>query len=61
MWNKLLTILKNQNLTIADLVRMTGISRRTIENIKNHNPSFCLMETIADSLDISLDEFRKIK
>ncbi|MCK1242407.1 helix-turn-helix transcriptional regulator [Streptococcus uberis] len=50
--------LKDKNHSIESLGEATGLGRRNIENIKNHDPSFSKMVKIADALDISLDEFR---
>lgn len=57
-WKKFKQILKNKNHSIESLGEVTGLGRRNIENIKNHDPSFSKMVKIADALDISLDEFR---
>lgn len=58
MWEKLKQLLAERRITIAELERLSGIPRKSLENIKKHAPSFFQMEKIADVLDISLDEFR---
>lgn len=57
-WEKFKKNLKDKNHSIESLGEVTGLGRRNIENIKNHDPSFSKMVKIADALDISLDEFR---
>ncbi|HEL1567062.1 TPA: helix-turn-helix transcriptional regulator [Streptococcus suis] len=58
MWEKLKQLLAERRITIAELDRLSGIPRKSLENMKKHDPSFFQMEKIADVLDISLDEFR---
>lgn len=57
-WKKFKKILKDKNHSIESLGEITGLGRRNIENIKNHDPGFAKMVKIADALGISLDEFR---
>lgn len=60
MWNKVETILKEKDLTIYKLSKMTGISDNTLRNYrsKHSNPSFTNACKIADALNISLDDLR---
>ncbi|WP_024532942.1 helix-turn-helix domain-containing protein [Streptococcus ruminantium] len=58
MWGKLKQLLAEHKMTIAELERLSGISRKSLENMKKHTPSFSQLEKIADVLDISMDEFR---
>lgn len=58
MWEKLKQLLREREMTIAELERLSGIPRRSLENMKKHDPSFSMMERVADVLGVSLDEFR---
>ncbi|WPC19478.1 helix-turn-helix domain-containing protein [Pediococcus inopinatus] len=62
MWNKIEQIMKNKNINANQLSNLIGFKNNsTIYSLKNgsiKNPSFELMERIADTLDVSLDEFR---
>lgn len=46
-------------MTKKELAEKAGISKNTIQNIRNSKISFRNMVKIADALDVSLDEFRK--
>ncbi|HEM2770249.1 helix-turn-helix transcriptional regulator [Streptococcus suis] len=58
MWEKLKQLLTDREMSIAELERLSGIPRKSLENMKKHSPSFYQIEKIADVLDISMDEFR---
>ncbi|WPP08544.1 helix-turn-helix transcriptional regulator [Pediococcus inopinatus] len=62
MWNKIQQILDDKKISANQLSNLAGFKNNsTIYAIKNEqikNPSFELMERIADALDVSLDEFR---
>lgn len=58
MWEKLKQLLADREMSIAELERLSGIPRKSLENMKKHNPSFYQIEKIADVLDVSTDEFR---
>ena len=59
MWKKLNHILIEKGMTKKKLAEKAGISKNTIQNIRNSKISFRNMVKIADALDVSLDEFRK--
>ena len=59
MWKKLNHILIEKGMTKKELAEKAGISKNTIQNIRNSKISFRNMVKIADALDVSLDEFRK--
>lgn len=59
MWKKLNHILIEKGVTKKELAEKAGISKNTIQNIRNSKISFRNMVKIADALDVSLDEFRK--
>ena len=59
MWKKLNHILIEKEMTKKELAKKAGISKNTIQNIRNSKISFRNMVKIADALDVSLDEFRK--
>ena len=59
MWKKLNHILIEKGMTKKELAEKAGISKNTIQNIRNSKISFRNMVKIADVLDVSLDEFRK--
>ena len=59
MWKKLNHILIEKRMTKKELAEKAGISKNTIQNIRNSKISFRNMVKIADALDVSLDEFRK--
>lgn len=46
-------------MTKKELAEKAGISKNTIQNIRNSKISFRNMVKIADVLEVSLDEFRK--
>ena len=48
-----------KGMTKKELAEKAGISKNTIQNIRNSKISFRNMVKIADALDVSLDEFRK--
>ncbi|WP_459798105.1 helix-turn-helix domain-containing protein, partial [Pediococcus parvulus] len=62
MWKKIQQILNDKEISANQLSKLAGFKNNsTIYAIKNEqikNPSFELMERIADALDVSLDEFR---
>ena len=58
MWKKLNHILIEKGMTKKELAEKAGISKNTIQNIRNSKISFRNMVKIADALDVSLDEFR---
>ncbi len=59
MWKKLNHILIEKGMTKKELAEKAGISKNTIQNIRNSKISFRNMVKIADVLEVSLDEFRK--
>ncbi|WP_082621081.1 helix-turn-helix domain-containing protein [Lactobacillus gigeriorum] len=63
MWSKVEKILKERNLTIYRLSKMTGISDNTLRNyrLKHSEPSFTNACKIADALGVSLDDLREDK
>lgn len=63
MWNKVEEILKERNLTIYRLSKMTGIPGTTLRNyrLKHSEPSFVNACKIADALGVSLDDLREDK
>lgn len=61
MWEKLKRLLAERDMTITELVRLSGIPKTSLENMKHHDIGFSKMEKIADVLGVSLDEFRKEK
>lgn len=58
MWKKLNHILVEKGMTKKELAEKSGVSSRTIQNIRNESISWKNMVKIADALDVSLDEFR---
>ncbi|WP_430625481.1 helix-turn-helix domain-containing protein [Streptococcus suis] len=60
MWKKLNHILVEKGMTKKELAKKANISPNTIQNIRNERISFWNMVKIADALDVSLDEFRKV-
>lgn len=61
MKEKILKILKENNLSQRQLAEMVGVKQQYISKIllgKVESPSFKLVVKIADALNISLDEFR---
>ena len=62
MWNTISCILKAKGMSVYELSKITGYDQNgTIYRLKNgdtKNPSFELVERIADALDVSMDEFR---
>ena len=51
------TLLSDRNMSIAELIRRSGLSRRTIEGVLSRGD--CRLSTariIADTLDCTLDE-----
>ncbi|MDT2797150.1 helix-turn-helix transcriptional regulator [Enterococcus cecorum] len=62
MWKKIEQEIKKQGLTQYKLSKMIGVSPSVLTDLKNgrnKNPSFELMEKIADALNVSMDIFRK--
>lgn len=62
LWNRLKVIATRKNITVAEIARNSGVSRQSIYNLKNDiskNPSFFMIERLANTLDVSLDEFRE--
>lgn len=59
MWKKLEKILKEKNITIYRLGKISGVPQQTIRNLKlGIDMKFSNVVKIADALDISLDELR---
>lgn len=58
MWKKLNHILVEKGMAKKELAEKSGVSSRTIQNIRNESISWKNMVKIADALDVSLDEFR---
>lgn len=56
MWKKLNHILIEKGMTKKELAEKAGISKNTIQNIRNSKISFRNMVKIADALDVSLGE-----
>lgn len=60
LWCKIQKELNRQEMSIYKLAKITGIKDTTLHNYKKGSePSFKNMCKIADSLDVSLDYFRK--
>lgn len=60
MWNLLEKVLKEKNMSIYRLSKITGIRESTIWHYKSGTePSFKNMCKIANALDVSLDYFRE--
>lgn len=57
-WERFKTTVHSNGYTLESLGEATGLGRRNIENIKNHDPSFSKIIKIADTLCVSLDELR---
>ncbi|HEO6665831.1 TPA: helix-turn-helix transcriptional regulator [Streptococcus agalactiae] len=57
-WEKFKKLVREHGYSFESLGKATGLGRRNIENIKNHDPGYSKMVKIADALDVSLDEFR---
>nr|DAP56852.1 MAG TPA: helix-turn-helix domain protein [Caudoviricetes sp.] len=54
---KLKELRKSKGLSVPDLVELSGVSRRTIQEVENRND--CRVSTaikLADALGVSLDE-----
>ncbi|HBF73741.1 MAG TPA: XRE family transcriptional regulator [Lactobacillus sp.] len=53
--------MKLKHISVRELCRITGIPRQSLYNIKqgtSQNPSFNMILKIAETLNVSLDEFR---
>lgn len=58
MWNKVEQILKQKNMSIYRLAKLSGISENTLRNYRNGSePSFANMDKIAQALNVSLEVF----
>lgn len=58
LWNKVEQILKQKNMSIYRLAKLSGISENTLRNYKNGSePSFTNMDKIAQALNVSLEVF----
>ncbi|WP_137598213.1 helix-turn-helix domain-containing protein [Paucilactobacillus kaifaensis] len=60
MWNKVIQILKEKDMSIYKLARLTGIQKNTLYSYTaGAEPSFKNACKIADALNISLDKLRE--
>lgn len=60
MWNQIRAILKEKNISIYKLAKLTDISDNTLRNYNyGAEPSFKNVAKIAKALDISLDELAR--
>ncbi len=58
MWNKVEQILKQENMSIYRLAKLSGISENTLRNYRSGSePSFTNMDKIAQTLNVSLEVF----
>ncbi|WP_282801156.1 helix-turn-helix domain-containing protein [Secundilactobacillus kimchicus] len=61
LWKRIKALCKQKNMSLRKLTREGNIPMSTLFNLENgrsKNPSFSLIKKIADTLDVSLDEFR---
>ena len=61
LWSKVESKLKEKGISVYRLSKLAGISHQALSSLKtgkSKSPSFGMMVKIADTLDISLDEFR---
>lgn len=63
MWIKVASQLKQKEMSIYRLSKITGIPENTLYGYKNNGvePSFSNMVKIADALDVSLDVFKEVR
>ena len=61
MWNKVEKILKERNISIYRLAKMTNIPDTTLRSyrLKGSEPSFTKVCKIDDALNISLEDLRE--
>lgn len=58
MWYVLKQLLKERQMTIVELSKISGVHRNTIMNIRSRKISFYNMAKIATALDVSMDVFK---
>lgn len=57
-WERFKKIVRSKGYSFASLGKATGLGRRNIENMKDHDPGFSKMVKISDALEVSLDKFK---
>lgn len=59
MWKKLNKLAKEQNISIKELSRISGVPYTTIRDTQFRDISFKKAVKLAEALNVSLDEFKE--